>query len=104
MKVSQLRQLIREAVKSVLLTESNNFIGLGVVKKSMNVLDLDSREKEPIFYGDFVAIYRKEGSSYIIQSGWTGNALKVPGNALVVRLKGGPEWNDKLQSRLDRFR
>lgn len=86
------------------LNEGNDFIGLGVVKKSMNVLDLDSREKEPIFVRDVVGIYRKEGSSYIVQSALTGNALKVPGNALVVRLKGGPEWNDKLQSRLDRFR
>jgi hypothetical protein len=104
MKTLELKKLIREAVKSVLLTESNNFIGLGVVKKSMNVLDLDSREKEPISVRDVVGIYRKEGSSYIVQSALTGNALKVSGNALVVRLKGGPEWNDKLQSRLDRFR
>ena len=68
--------------------------------------EAEGQESEFSFhkYWDVVGIYRKEGSSYIVQSALTGNALKVPGSALVVRLKGGPDWNDKLQSRLDRFR
>jgi hypothetical protein len=105
MKVSQLRKLIREAIKSVLLTESNNFIGLGVVKKNMTVKDLDSLEKEPIFARDVVGIYRKEGSSYIVQSLMTGNALKVPAANLIVKMKDQfePDKWAKFMAKMTRY-
>lgn len=68
------------------------------------VKDLDSLEKEPIYVKDVLPIYRKEGSSYVVKSSLTGNALKVPAN-LIVKMKDQfePDKWAKFMAKVSRY-
>lgn len=95
-----------EGVNESVIKESNeNFIGAALVKKSGMVKDLDSLEKEPIYVRDVLPIYRKEGSSYVVKSSLTGNALKVPAANLIVKMKDQfePDKWAKFISKVSRY-
>jgi hypothetical protein len=95
-----------EGVNESVIKESNeNFIGAALVKKSGLVKDLDSLEKEPIYVKDVLPIYRKEGSSYVVKSSLTGNALKVPVANLIVKMKDQfePDKWAKFISKVSRY-
>jgi hypothetical protein len=84
---------------------TENFIGAALVKKSGMVKDLDSSEKEPIYVKDVLPIYRKEGSSYVVKSLMTGNALKVPAANLIVKMKDQfePDKWAKFMAKMTRY-
>lgn len=84
---------------------TENFIGAALVKKSGMVKDLDSLEKEPIYVRDVLPIYRKEGSSYVVKSLMTGNALKVPAANLIVKMKDQfePDKWAKFMAKMTRY-
>jgi len=84
---------------------TENFIGAALVKKSGMVKDLDSLEKEPIYVRDVLPIYRKEGSSYVVKSLMTGNALKVPAANLIVKMKNQfePDKWAKFMAKMTRY-
>lgn len=84
---------------------TENFIGAALVKKSGMVKDLDSLEKEPIYVRDVLPIYRKEGSSYVVKSLMTGNALKVPAVNLIVKMKDQfePDKWAKFMAKMTRY-
>lgn len=84
---------------------NENFIGAALVKKSGMVKDLDSLEKEPIYVKDVLPIYRKEGSSYVVKSSLTGNALKVPAANLIVKMKDQfePDKWAKFMAKVSRY-
>ncbi len=84
---------------------NENFIGAALVKKSGMVKDLDSLEKEPIYVKDVLPIYRKEGSSYVVKSSLTGNALKVPAVNLIVKMKDQfePDKWAKFMAKVSRY-
>lgn len=84
---------------------NENFIGASLVKKSGMVKDLDSLEKEPIYVKDVLPIYRKEGSSYVVKSLMTGNALKVPAANLIVKMKDQfePDKWAKFMAKVSRY-
>ena len=95
-----------EGVNESVIKESNeNFIGAALVKKSGMVKDLDSLEKEPIYVRDVLPIYRKEGSSYVVKSSLTGNALKVPVANLIVKMKDQfePDKWAKFMAKVSRY-
>jgi len=95
-----------EGVNESVIKESNeNFIGAALVKKSGMVKDLDSLEKEPIYVRDVLPIYRKEGSSYVVKSSLTGNALKVPAANLIVKMKDQfePDKWAKFMAKVSRY-
>lgn len=95
-----------EGVNESVIKESNeNFIGAALVKKSGMVKDLDSLEKEPIYVKDVLPIYRKEGSSYVVKSSLTGNALKVPVANLIVKMKDQfePDKWAKFMAKVSRY-
>jgi len=91
---------IEAAVKN-----ASSFIGAALVKKSGMVKDLDSLEKEPIYVRDVLPIYRKEGSSYVVKSLMTGNALKVPAANLIVKMKDQfePDKWAKFMAKMTRY-
>ena len=91
--------------ESVIKESTENFIGAALVKKSGMVKDLDSLEKEPIYVRDVLPIYRKEGSSYVVKSSLTGNALKVPVANLIVKMKDQfePDKWAKFISKVSRY-
>jgi hypothetical protein len=99
---SHMKYFIKESKST--LTESANYIGLGVITKSVRVKDLDSSGVEQTTPRDIVAVYRKDGSSYVVKSADSGNALKVPSTAIKVTLKNSSEWNSTFQSKLDKIR
>ena len=95
-----------EGVNESVIKESNeNFIGAALVKKSGLVKDLDSLEKEPIYVKDVLPIYRKEGSSYVVKSSLTSNALKVPAANLIVKMKDQfePDKWAKFMAKVSRY-
>lgn len=95
-----------EGVNESVIKESNeNFIGAALVKKSGMVKDLDSLEKEPIYVKDVLPIYRKEGSSYVVKSSLTSNALKVPAANLIVKMKDQfePDKWAKFMAKVSRY-
>ena len=95
-----------EGVNESVIKEFNeNFIGAALVKKSGMVKDLDSLEKEPIYVKDVLPIYRKEGSSYVVKSSLTGNALKVPAANLIVKMKDQfePDKWAKFMAKVSRY-
>jgi len=94
-----------ESVNGVIKESTENFIGAALVKKSGMVKDLDSLEKEPIYVRDVLPIYRKEGSSYVVKSLMTGNALKVPAANLIVKMKDQfePDKWAKFMAKMTRY-
>lgn len=95
----------KELGEGVIKEYTETFIGAALVKKNANVKDLDSLEKEPIYVRDVLPIYRKEGSSYVVKSLMTGNALKVPAANLIVKMKDQFEpdkWN-KFMAKMTRY-
>ena len=95
-----------EGVNESVIKESNeNFIGAALVKKSGMLKDLDSLEKEPIYVKDVLPIYRKEGSSYVVKSSLTSNALKVPAANLIVKMKDQfePDKWAKFMAKVSRY-
>jgi len=97
--------LLEGVNESVIKEFNENFIGAALVKKSGMVKDLDSLEKEPIYVKDVLPIYRKEGSSYVVKSSLTGNALKVPAANLIVKMKDQfePDKWAKFISKVSRY-
>ena len=97
--------LLEGVNESVIKEYTETFIGAALVKKNANVKDLDSLEKEPIYVRDVLPIYRKEGSSYVVKSLMTGNALKVPAANLIIKMKDQFEpdkWN-KFMAKMTRY-
>ena len=97
--------LLEGVNESVIKEYTETFIGAALVKKNANVKDLDSSEKEPIYVRDVLPIYRKEGSSYVVKSLMTGNALKVPAANLIIKMKDQFEpdkWN-KFMAKMTRY-
>jgi hypothetical protein len=92
-------------LEGVIKESTENFIGAALVKKSGMVKDLDSLEKEPIYVRDVLPIYRKEGSSYVVKSLMTGNALKVPAANLIVKMKDQfePDKWAKFMAKMTRY-
>jgi hypothetical protein len=97
--------LLEGVNESVIKEFNENFIGAALVKKSGMVKDLDSLEKEPIYVKDVLPIYRKEGSSYVVKSSLTGNALKVPAVNLIVKMKDQfePDKWSKFMAKVSRY-
>lgn len=97
--------LLEGVNESVIKEFNENFIGAALVKKSGMVKDLDSLEKEPIYVKDVLPIYRKEGSSYVVKSSLTGNALKVPAANLIVKMKDQfePDKWAKFMAKVSRY-
>ena len=97
--------LLEGVNESVIKESTENFIGAALVKKSGMVKDLDSLEKEPIYVRDVLPIYRKEGSSYVVKSSLTGNALKVPVANLIVKMKDQfePDKWAKFMAKVSRY-
>jgi len=97
--------LLEGVNESVIKEFNENFIGAALVKKSGMVKDLDSLEKEPIYVRDVLTIYRKEGSSYVVKSLMTGNALKVPAANLIVKMKDQfePDKWAKFMAKMTRY-
>ena len=97
--------LLEGVNESVIKEFNENFIGAALVKKSGMVKDLDSSEKEPIYVKDVLPIYRKEGSSYVVKSLMTGNALKVPAANLIVKMKDQfePDKWAKFMAKMTRY-
>jgi len=97
--------LLEGVNESVIKEFNENFIGAALVKKSGMVKDLDSLEKEPIYVKDVLPIYRKEGSSYVVKSLMTGNALKVPAANLIVKMKDQfePDKWAKFMAKMTRY-
>jgi len=97
--------LLEGVNESVIKEFNENFIGAALVKKSGMVKDLDSLEKEPIYVRDVLPIYRKEGSSYVVKSLMTGNALKVPAANLIVKMKDQfePDKWAKFMAKMTRY-
>lgn len=97
--------LLEGVNESVIKEFNENFIGAALVKKSGMVKDLDSLEKEPIYVKDVLPIYRKEGSSYVVKSLMTGNALKVPAANLIVKMKDqfDPDKWAKFMAKMTRY-
>lgn len=97
--------LLEGVNESVIKEFNENFIGAALVKKSGMVKDLDSLEKEPIYVKDVLPIYRKEGSSYVVKSLMTGNALKVPAANLIVKMKDQfePDKWAKFMAKVSRY-
>jgi len=97
--------LLEGVNESVIKEFNENFIGAALVKKSGMVKDLDSLEKEPIYVKDVLPIYRKEGSSYVVKSSLTGNALKVPAANLIVKMKDQfePDKWAKFMAKMTRY-
>jgi len=97
--------LLEGVNESVIKEFNENFIGAALVKKSGMVKDLDSLEKEPIYVRDVLPIYRKEGSSYVVKSSLTGNALKVPAANLIVKMKDQfePDKWAKFMAKVSRY-
>lgn len=97
--------LLEGVNESVIKESTENFIGAALVKKSGMVKDLDSLEKEPIYVRDVLPIYRKEGSSYVVKSSLTGNALKVPAANLIVKMKDQfePDKWAKFMAKVSRY-
>ena len=95
----------KELGEGVIKEFNENFIGAALVKKSGMVKDLDSLEKEPIYVRDVLPIYRKEGSSYVVKSLMTGNALKVPAANLIVKMKDQfePDKWAKFMAKMTRY-
>jgi len=95
----------KELGEGVIKESTENFIGAALVKKSGMVKDLDSLEKEPIYVRDVLPIYRKEGSSYVVKSLMTGNALKVPAANLIVKMKDQfePDKWAKFMAKMTRY-
>jgi len=95
----------KELGEGVIKESTENFIGVALVKKSGMVKDLDSLEKEPIYVRDVLPIYRKEGSSYVVKSLMTGNALKVPAANLIVKMKDQfePDKWAKFMAKMTRY-
>ena len=95
----------KELGEGVIKEYTENFIGAALVKKNANVIDLDSLEKEPIYVRDVLPIYRKWGSSYIVKSLMTGNALKVPAANLIVKMKDQfePDKWVKFMAKMTRY-
>jgi hypothetical protein len=97
--------LLEGVNESVIKEFNENFIGAALVKKSGMVKYLDSLEKEPIYVRDVLPIYRKEGSSYVVKSLMTGNALKVPAANLIVKMKDQfePDKWAKFMAKMTRY-
>ena len=97
--------LLEGVNESVIKEFNENFIGAALVKKSGMVKDLDSLEKEPIYVKDVLPIYRKEGSSYVVKSSLTGNALKAPAANLIVKMKDQfePDKWAKFMAKVSRY-
>jgi hypothetical protein len=97
--------LLEGVNESVIKESTENFIGAALVKKSGLVKDLDSLEKEPIYVKDVLPIYRKEGSSYVVKSSLTSNALKVPAANLIVKMKDQfePDKWAKFMAKVSRY-
>ena len=97
--------LLEGVNESVIKEFNENFIGAALVKKSGMVKDLDSLEKEPIYVKDVLPIYRKQGSSYVVKSSLTGNALKVPAANLIVKMKDQfePDKWAKFMAKVSRY-
>ena len=97
--------LLEGVNESVIKEFNENFIGAALVKKSGMVKDLDSSEKETIYVKDVLPIYRKEGSSYVVKSLMTGNALKVPAANLIVKMKDQfePDKWAKFMAKMTRY-
>lgn len=97
--------LLEGVNESVIKEYTETFIGAALVKKSGMVKDLDSSGKEPIYVKDVLPIYRKEGSSYVVKSLMTGNALKVPAANLIVKMKDQfePDKWAKFMAKVSRY-